>query len=116
MSKRTNQRRRYAPLSQIADPDNGNSAISTPIVGSAINLVSGLVEVRDSKKIERLAFTDGLAVGDTLDECMRDFQFYATFRGRDNYSQYEKYEELQKRGCVRVVEMTILKKIGESQK
>lgn len=79
-----------------------------------INLLSGCVELIEGKAKRLVHFDWALVKGDTPEEIRRNFRFSETFAGRKVMEMRKRAQELEEKGCVRLVSFEIKKQLGRS--
>ena len=82
--------------------------------GSAINLLSGYVEVVEGRTRRKVKFTGALVLGDSDDEIRKNFKWHQTFIGRKYIEERRRAEELEKNKAVRLISFTVDKQLGRS--
>lgn len=77
-----------------------------------VSLVSGFVELTDPTYPKRpktkVAFTDVMVAGNTLDEIRANFAYHKAFRWKDR----EPIRKLERKGCVRLLSLEVSRRIG----
>lgn len=81
---------------------------------SAINLLSGCVQVVEGKTRRTVKFSSALVLGNNDDEIRKNFKWSETFLGRKNWDARKRAEELENNKAVRLISFTVEKQLGYS--
>lgn len=83
-------------------------------MGAPINLVSGLAEITEGKLVTRIRFDRVSMVGHDLMELRRKFVLSKYLFGKNRELYFKKVKAAEEKGAVRLVELRILKVLGET--
>lgn len=105
-------RRKFVRSSKTEKDQGGSWGTSSNTM--TINLVAGSVELTEGKAKVRRRFSGVIVVGDDMATIRRNFRYSRAFLGRDNVKERKRIEEKEAAGLVRIINIEVEKKLGQT--